>query len=42
MHVCNSVSIAGDRFGKIARRVMAYWPQEDSLERNVLSGEDNP
>ena len=37
-----SVSIAGNRFGKIARKLMVYWPQEDSLQRNILIGADNP
>ena len=40
--VCNRVSISGNRFGKIVRRVMVYWPQEDSHERNILSGADDP
>ena len=34
--------LAGNRFGKIASRVMVYWPQEDSLKRNILSGANNP
>ena len=38
----SGVATPEHRFGKIVRRVMVYWPQEEYHERNTLRGADDP